>query len=90
MNREAVLEWILQGAEANEDHYKEAGGAEGEPYGILLEDLRILAGEGAEPPSSLPAIPEEAVPLLRARFGDKVTPISRDEHPDLPRGGTNA
>ncbi len=90
MNERAVLGWVLEDAERNEDRYKEAGGAEGEPYGVLLEDLRNLAGEGAEPPSSLPAIPEEAVPLLRAHFGDKVTPISRDEHPDLPRGGTNA
>ena len=77
MNERAVLGWILEDAERNEDHYKEAGGAEGEPYDVLLEDLRNLAGEGAEPPSPLPAASEEAVPLLRSHFKDNVTLISR-------------
>ncbi len=63
MNRGAVLEWILQDAEANEDHYKEADGAQDGSDDALLRDLESF-GE-TEPPASLPATPEEAIPLLR-------------------------
>lgn len=84
MNRGAVLEWILQDAEANEDQYKEADGAQDGSYDALLRDLESLGK--TEPPASLPATPEKAIPLLRAHYGDKVTPISRVLNHLFPKG----
>lgn len=77
MNEWAVLEWILEDAERNEDQYKTGEDAQGDSHDLLLEDLRNLGGEGTEPPRSLPSTPEEAIPLLRTHFKGNVTLISR-------------
>ncbi len=77
MNERAVLGWILDDAERNEDHYKLAEGTRNAPYDLLLEDLQNLGGKGTQPPASLPSTPEGAIPRLRAHFKDNVTLISR-------------
>lgn len=77
MNKELLLQWMLQDAEENRHLYEIDPGSQAEPYEILLEDLRNLGGDQAALPSSLPSTPGRMVSRLRSHFKDNVTLISR-------------
>ncbi|MDP9474164.1 MAG: EVE domain-containing protein [Actinomycetota bacterium] len=77
MNKEALLEWILQDAEKNEYEYALEAGA-GNLETVLINDLVALTGMvEIDLPRSLPSDPSRAIPLLRGHFKDDVTLVSR-------------
>jgi hypothetical protein len=77
MNKDHLLELLLEDAENNEHHFQIQTDTEDGLRQNLLEELQDLGGDKATLPNSLPSIPSEAIPLLRRHFKDNVTLISR-------------
>ncbi len=78
MNKEALLGWILEDAEKNEQAYALEVLDKDSPEAVLIEDLSVLTGKGEiDLPRSVPSDPARAIPLLRRRFKDDVTLVSR-------------
>src|SRR5215213_11710406 len=77
MNKVLLLEWLLEDAEKNQHLYQMEADTENELREILLGDLQNLGGDPATLADPLPTVPTEAIPLLRERFKDDVTLISR-------------
>jgi hypothetical protein len=77
VNKELLLDWVLEDAEKNEDHYRPESRSQAEPYELLLEDLRSLGGDKIALPSSLPSTPGRMISCLRSHFKNNVTLISR-------------
>src|SRR5215204_3624613 len=77
MNKDHLLELLLEDAEKNEHHFQIQTDTEDGLRQNLLEELQDLGGDKATLPNSLPSIPSEAIPLLRRHFKDNVTLISR-------------
>jgi hypothetical protein len=77
VNKELLLDWVLDDAEKNGDLYRPESGSQSASYELLLEDLRSLGGEKISLPSSLPSTPGRMISRLRSHFKDNVTLISR-------------
>ena len=77
MNKELLLNWVLEDAEKNEDAYRPESRSQAATYELLLEDLRSLGGEQISLPPSLPSTPGRMTSRLRSHFKDNVTLISR-------------
>lgn len=77
MNKELLLNWILEDAEKNEETYRPETRSQVAPHELLLEDLRSLGGNRAALPSTLPSTPGRMISRLRSHFKDNVTLISR-------------
>jgi hypothetical protein len=45
VNKELLLNWVLEDAEKNEDAYRPESRSQAATYELLLEDLRSLGGE---------------------------------------------
>lgn len=77
MNKEILLQWILEDAEKNHHHYTFEDGSEDKLDDVLREDLRSLAKRDVMLPRSIPSNPDKVIPILRSHFKDNVTLISR-------------
>jgi hypothetical protein len=84
VNKELLLDWVLEDAEKNEDHYRPESRSQVAPYELLLEDMRSLGGDKIALPSSLPSTPGRMISRLRSHFKDNVTLISRVLNYHLP------
>lgn len=77
MNKEILLQWILEDTEKNHHYYSLEAGSEDKLDDILVGDLYSLSKGDVSLPKSIPSTPGKAIPVLRSHFKDNVTLISR-------------
>lgn len=77
MNKEILLQWVLDDVEKNHQDYSLEAGSQNKLDDVLMEDLRSLSKDGITLPQFVPSTSDKAIPVLRKHFNNDVTLISR-------------